>query len=62
MKEPVASMTLDEFAALVQKMRNSQREYFRTKSGTALEESKRLEREVDKALQKLKDKQREMFG
>lgn len=38
------------FLALVAEMRTAQRAYFRTRSGQALDESKRLERRVDELL------------
>lgn len=40
-------MTAREFAELVKRMREAQRTYFRTRAASVLEESKRLEREVD---------------
>jgi spermidine synthase len=43
-------MTLIELAELVQQMRNAQKEYFRTRSGSALDNAKRLEKRVDEAL------------
>ena len=43
-------MTTGEFADLVEKMRNAQRAYFRTHSAAKLEESKTLEKKVDKIL------------
>ena len=43
-------MSVEQLASLVQEMRNAQREYFRTRSGPALEKSKRLEKQVDDAL------------
>lgn len=43
-------MTLRQLAELVQEMRNAQRDYFRTRSGSALDNSKRLEKRVDEAL------------
>lgn len=39
-----------EFAELVHKMREKQVEYFRTRSGIAMSEAKKLEKEVDDAL------------
>lgn len=36
-----------KFIETVEKMRKSQKEYFRTRSGIALSESKKLEKEVD---------------
>lgn len=41
-----------QFFRLVERMRNKQKEYFRTKSKRALNESKQLEREVDGEIQK----------
>lgn len=46
-------MTLQELAELVGKMRDAQRGFFRTRDPDVLAESKRLEREVDKALDAL---------
>lgn len=43
-------MTLDALARLVAEMRRAQKEYFRTRSSTTLEESKRLEKSVDAAV------------
>lgn len=43
-------MDVRQLAELVNKMRNAQREYFRTRSASSLEESKRLEKEVDRAI------------
>lgn len=42
-------MTVRELAQLVVDARNAQREYFRTKSSTALEKSKGLEKRLDAA-------------
>lgn len=52
-------MTYQELRKLVAEMRHSQKEYFRTRSHTALEASKRLEKLVDRAL--ADDGQKEMF-
>jgi len=41
---------LEEFMQLVARMRAVQKEYFRTRTQSALNESKRLEKEVDVAL------------
>ena len=43
-------MSYEDFRRLVKDMREWQREYFKTRSKTALSESKRLERLVDEAL------------
>lgn len=42
-----------ELADLVAKMRVEQRSYFKTKSTTNLDNSKKLERKVDKLLEKI---------
>ena len=43
-------MTTGEFADLVEQMRNAQKAYFRMHSAAKLEESKTLEKKVDKIL------------
>lgn len=48
-------MTAVELAKLVADMRNAQKEYFRTRSGPALEKSKQLEKRVDTAVKELLD-------
>lgn len=53
-------MSHDEFKQLVARMRQAQKDYFRIRSGDALLLSKKLEREVDAALQD--DGQQELFG
>lgn len=45
-----------EFAALVARMRAKQREYFKTRDGTVLRESKDLERRVDAAIEAMQGK------
>jgi hypothetical protein len=55
-------MNLSEFAKLVADMRSMQKEYFRTGSRTVLENSKRLERQVDQALKELADDQPRLFA
>lgn len=54
-------MNLADLSRLVADMRSAQKEYFRTRSSTALERSKQLERQVDKALQELADHQPRLF-
>jgi len=54
-------MTAIELANLVAEMRHAQKEYFRTRSTSALEESKRLERQVDDACQAILDGQKKLF-
>lgn len=41
-----------QFFRLIERMRDKQKEYFRTKSQAVLNESKQLEREVDGEIQK----------
>jgi hypothetical protein len=41
---------MNKFEELVRRMRESQRDFFRTRSRESLAESKRLEKEVDKWL------------
>lgn len=41
-----------QFFRLVERMRNKQKEYFRTKSQFVLTESKQLEREVDEEIKR----------
>ena len=40
-------MTARDFFDLVARMRDKQKEYFRTRSGSVLKESKQLEKQVD---------------
>ena len=44
-------MTTGEFADLVFKMRTAQKKYFRTRSQSAMTESKSYEKEVDRILE-----------
>ena len=54
-------MTARDFFNLVARMRDNQKEYFRTRSSSVLQESKRLEKQVDDEIQRvnelIKDKQ-----
>ena len=50
----------EKLKSAVSEMRKAQKEYFKTKSWQALEESKRLEKEVDKLL--AEDRQPTLFG
>ncbi|MEO1082426.1 MAG: hypothetical protein AAFY29_22920 [Pseudomonadota bacterium] len=43
-------MNLEDFMSLVQRMRDAQTEYFRTRDRNVLQRSKALEREVDEAI------------
>lgn len=46
-------MNPKEFYDKVVQMRSMQKEYFRTRSKTALQESKRLEREIDMEIERV---------
>lgn len=55
-----------QFFRLVERMRDKQKEYFRTRSAAVLNESKQLERDVDKEIQRvnnaLNNRQPSLFG
>ena len=46
-------MTPKEFFDKVCRMRKAQKEYFRTRSGRALSDSKRLEKEIDDEIERV---------
>ena len=46
-------MTPKEFFDKVCRMRKAQKEYFRTRSGRALTDSKRLEKEIDDEIERV---------
>lgn len=46
-------MTPKEFFDKVCRMRKAQKEYFRTRSGRALADSKRLEKEIDDEIERV---------
>lgn len=46
-------MTPKEFFDKVSRMRKAQKEYFRTRSGRALTDSKRLEKEIDAEIERV---------
>lgn len=54
-------LTFEEFVELVKEMRHQQRRYFALRRPETLERSKELEREVDKAIEKIEDKQLSLF-
>lgn len=54
-------LTFEEFVELVKEMRHQQRRYFALRRPDALERSKELEWEVDKAIEKIEDKQMLLF-
>ena len=51
-KRSMSSERAYQFFRLVERMRDKQKEYFRTKSQAVLNESKQLEREVDSEIQR----------
>lgn len=57
-----AKLTFEEFVELVKEMRHQQRRYFALRKPETLERSKELEREVDKAIERIEDKQMSLFG
>lgn len=50
-----------EFVKLVQSMRTAQKEFFKSRDQTVLEDAKYYERQVDRALLKLQRTQRTLF-
>ena len=54
-------ITLESFAEKVKQMRHYQRRYFATRDKTIMQESKKLEAEVDGIINKLFDRQMSMF-
>ena len=46
-------MTAKDFFDLVARMRDKQKEYFRTRSGFVLKESKQLEKQVDEEIRRV---------
>lgn len=58
---------MNEFIELVREMRNAQKEYFKTRSQTAMRNSKALETEVDKEIERVSNiintpKQKQLFN
>lgn len=54
-------ITFEEFVELVKKMRHQQRRYFATRNKEVLEESKKLEQQVDSIIAKMNDTQLNLF-
>ncbi|WP_296016721.1 hypothetical protein [uncultured Treponema sp.] len=52
-------MTTGEFADLIYKMRTAQKKYFRTRSQSALTESRGYEKEVDRILEERQKRETE---
>lgn len=62
MDSVVNSMTeLEELMTLVQKMRDAQKRYFKTRGKAVLSESKALERDVDSWIQERMNGQAKLF-
>ena len=55
-------MTAKDFFDLVARMRDKQKEYFRTRSGSVLKESKQLEKQVDEEIRRVNGIIRERQG
>lgn len=53
LKKIIETMTPKEFFDKVSRMRKAQKEYFRTRSGRALSDSKRLEQEIDAEIERV---------
>lgn len=49
----IENMSPKEFFDKVSRMRKAQKEYFRTRSGRALSDSKRLEKEIDGEIERV---------
>ena len=54
-------ITLEEFADKVKQMRHYQRRYFATRDKTIMQESKKLEAEIDSIINKIFDRQMKLF-
>ena len=54
-------ITLEEFAEKVKQMRHYQKRYFATRDKTIKQESKKLETEVDAIINKVFDRQMNLF-
>jgi ABC-type Zn uptake system ZnuABC Zn-binding protein ZnuA len=52
---------LKDLARLVAELRHAQKEFFRTKSQTALQEAKKLEAKVDRVLETIDEGQKTLF-
>ena len=54
-------ITLEEFAEKVKQMRHYQKRYFATRDKTIMQESKKLEAEVDSLINRIFDRQMKLF-
>lgn len=52
----ISQKEMQEFISMVRDMRTAQKEFFRTRDQGYLTQSKRLEKDVDKAIEKLTEK------
>ena len=59
--ENSGKITLEEFAEKVKQMRHYQKRYFATRDKTIMQESKKLETEVDAMINKVFDRQMNLF-
>ena len=59
--ENSVEITLEQFAEKVKQMRHYQRRYFATRDKTIMQESKKIEAEVDCIINKLFDRQMNLF-
>ena len=59
--ENSGKITLEEFAEKVKQMRHYQKRYFATRDKTIMQESKKLETEVDSIINKIFDRQMNLF-
>ncbi len=54
-------MNINQFADLVESMRQAQKIYFKTKNRDVLEKCKKLEKEVDAEILKIQDSKNTLF-
>ena len=59
--ENFVEITLEEFAEKVKQMRHYQKRYFATRDKTIMQESKKLETEVDAMINNIFDRQMNLF-
>ena len=59
--ENLGEITLEAFAEKVKQMRHYQRRYFATRDRAILEESKKMEAEVDSIVSSIFDRQMKLF-
>lgn len=54
-------MTVEGLARMVRSLRTAQKDYFKSRLGSALEDCKRREKEVDEAVRAILDPQPDLF-